>query len=164
MGWTFFIVPTAKNIVISTNFLVWKFCGKAQFPQFRANCPKPNFLVWKFVERHSFRIVSGELQNFWWWSTFLFTLYIFKKRMLLRQGSATTIKCSRHFSKHVHLNQKLKLFFIQVARSLMNQIYYAVSKKQILTVSKTTLIRTTTFWLISSSVSLTNMLLWKRNL
>ena len=23
---------TAKNIVISPNFLVWKFCGKAQFP------------------------------------------------------------------------------------------------------------------------------------
>ena len=25
--------PTAKNTVISPNFLVWKFCGKAQFPQ-----------------------------------------------------------------------------------------------------------------------------------
>ena len=24
--------PTAKNPVISPNFLVWKFCGKAQFP------------------------------------------------------------------------------------------------------------------------------------
>ena len=23
---------TAKNIVVSPNFLVWKFCGKAQFP------------------------------------------------------------------------------------------------------------------------------------
>ena len=38
----------------------------------------------------------------------------------------------------------------------MNQISYAASKKQILTFSKTTLIRTTTFWLISSLVSLTN--------
>ena len=36
----------------------------------------------------------------------------------------------------------------------MNQISYAVWKKQSLTLSKTTLIRTTTFWLISSSVSL----------
>ena len=26
------IAYTAKNTVISTNFLVWKFCGKAQFP------------------------------------------------------------------------------------------------------------------------------------
>ena len=24
---------TAKNAVISPNFLVWKFCGKVQFPQ-----------------------------------------------------------------------------------------------------------------------------------
>ena len=59
---------------------------------------------------------------------------------------------------------KLKLFFIEVIRNLMNQISYAVSKKQILSFSKTTLIRTRTFWLISSSVSLTIMLLGKRNL
>ena len=26
------ITFTAKNTVISPNFLVWKFCGKAQFP------------------------------------------------------------------------------------------------------------------------------------
>ena len=34
---------TAKNIVISPNFLVWKFCGKAQFRHsfgFRVNRPK----------------------------------------------------------------------------------------------------------------------------
>ena len=24
---------TAKNIVVPPNFLVWKFCGKAQYPQ-----------------------------------------------------------------------------------------------------------------------------------
>ena len=61
-------------------------------------------------------------------------------------------------------NLELKLFIIEVTRHLMNQISYAVSKKQILTFSKMTLIRTTTFWLISSSVSSINMLLWKRNL
>ena len=26
------LIFTAKNTVISPNFLVWKFCGKAQFP------------------------------------------------------------------------------------------------------------------------------------
>ena len=32
---------TTKNTVISPNFLVWKFCGKAQFPHsFMANHPK----------------------------------------------------------------------------------------------------------------------------
>ena len=30
---------TAKNPVISPNFLLWKFCGKAQFPEFHS-CPK----------------------------------------------------------------------------------------------------------------------------
>ena len=25
-------IPTAKNTVVSPNFLVWKFCGKAQLP------------------------------------------------------------------------------------------------------------------------------------
>ena len=25
-------IPTASNIVMSPHFLVWKFCGKAQFP------------------------------------------------------------------------------------------------------------------------------------
>ena len=46
----------------------------------------------------------------------------------------------------------------------MNQIFYAAWKKKMLTFSKMTLIRTTTFWLISSSVSSINMLFWKRNL
>ena len=34
---------TTKNTVISPNFLVWKFCGKAQFnrPQLCGNCPFP---------------------------------------------------------------------------------------------------------------------------
>ena len=27
------MTDTEKNTVISTDFLVWKFCGKAQFPQ-----------------------------------------------------------------------------------------------------------------------------------
>ena len=37
---------TAKNIVISTNFLVCKFCGKAQF--FQQNCDFPqNFYTRK---------------------------------------------------------------------------------------------------------------------
>ena len=29
---------TAKNTVISPNFLMWKFCGKSQFPRFLGNC------------------------------------------------------------------------------------------------------------------------------
>ena len=28
---------TAKNTVISPNFLMWKFCGKSQFPRFLGN-------------------------------------------------------------------------------------------------------------------------------
>ena len=36
---------TAKNTVISPDFLVWKFCGKAQFPhsfgRFAGNCAIP---------------------------------------------------------------------------------------------------------------------------
>ena len=29
---TFLRTPTAQNVVISPNFMVWKFCRKAQFP------------------------------------------------------------------------------------------------------------------------------------
>ena len=29
----FFVIFTAKNTLISPNFLVWKICGNAQFPQ-----------------------------------------------------------------------------------------------------------------------------------
>ena len=32
---------TVKNLVISPNFLVWKFCGKAQFSQLSGNCALP---------------------------------------------------------------------------------------------------------------------------
>ena len=32
MGPEFMRTYTTKNTVISPNFLVWKFCGKAQFP------------------------------------------------------------------------------------------------------------------------------------
>ena len=32
IDWTDYICNTAKNPVISPNFLVWKFCGKGQFP------------------------------------------------------------------------------------------------------------------------------------
>ena len=39
---------TAKNAVISPDFLVWKFCGKAQFPH----------SFGRFVETVSFRKVS----------------------------------------------------------------------------------------------------------
>ena len=31
---------TAKNIVISPNFLVWKFCGKEQFPHSFGRFPR----------------------------------------------------------------------------------------------------------------------------
>ena len=29
---------TPKNTVLSTNFMVWKFCGKAQFPHSFGQC------------------------------------------------------------------------------------------------------------------------------
>ena len=43
---------TAKNTTISPNFLVWKFCGKAQFPQ--------NFHTWKLGEISVFFAVEDE--------------------------------------------------------------------------------------------------------
>ena len=45
-------VPAAKNTVISPNFLVWKFCGKAQFPHsLCGNCALPqNFHTRKLGE------------------------------------------------------------------------------------------------------------------
>ena len=51
---------TAKNTAISPNFLVWKFCGKSQFPQFslRGNCAFPeNFRTRKLGEITIFHAV-----------------------------------------------------------------------------------------------------------
>ena len=46
------VTDTAKNTLISPNFLVWKFCGKAQFPH--------------SFGRYSFHIVSGESPKTMW--------------------------------------------------------------------------------------------------
>ena len=64
------IAHTAKNTVISPNFLVWKFCGKVQFSHsLRANCAKlcgncafrQNFYIRKLGEITVFFAVSR-----WW--------------------------------------------------------------------------------------------------
>ena len=37
LSFTEVVLPTAKNTVISPNFLMWKFCLKAQFPHSARN-------------------------------------------------------------------------------------------------------------------------------
>ena len=39
---------TAKNTVISPNLMVWKFCGKAQFPHSFGRCYRG--IMWQFIE------------------------------------------------------------------------------------------------------------------
>ena len=58
------ICYTAKNTVISPNFLVWKFCGKAQFPHsFGRNCVfQQNLNTWKLGEITLFYGVYGVLE------------------------------------------------------------------------------------------------------
>ena len=52
-----------KNTVISTNFLVWKFCGKTQFPnrpKLWGNCAFPrNLYTRKLGELTVFFVVLG---------------------------------------------------------------------------------------------------------
>ena len=59
------LLNTAKNTVISPNFLVWKFCGKAQFPhsygrpKLCRNCAFPqNFHTRKLSEIRVFLVVK----------------------------------------------------------------------------------------------------------
>ena len=42
----------AKNTVISSNILVWKFCGKAQF--------RHSFGLWKFCGKTQIRLISSD--------------------------------------------------------------------------------------------------------
>ena len=45
-----FVLNTAQNTAVSPNFMVWKFCGKVQFPHTR-NCAFPqNFHTMKLGE------------------------------------------------------------------------------------------------------------------
>ena len=63
------LIFTAKNTVISPNFLVWKFCGKAQFPnsfgKLCRNCAFPqNFHTRKLGEITVFSAVLVWAQTF----------------------------------------------------------------------------------------------------
>ena len=70
--WSFplnnFLRCTAKNTVISPDFLVWKFCGKAQFPH------SFGWIARNYTEAVPFRKISTprnqlKLRYFsqWWW-------------------------------------------------------------------------------------------------
>ena len=78
----------------------------------------------------------------------------FQNTHVVETGLSNYHKMISTFFKACLSKLKTKVICIEVIRNLMNQISYAVSKKQILTFSKTILIRTTTFSLISSSVPL----------
>ena len=49
---TFILTYTVKNIIISPNFLVWKYCGKAQFPHSFGR------IAWNYAETVPFRKIS----------------------------------------------------------------------------------------------------------
>ena len=69
----------------------------------------------------------------------------FQKTHVVETGLSDYHKMISTFFKAYSSKLKTKVFLIEVTRNLMNQISYAVSKKQVLTFSKTTVIRTTTF-------------------
>ena len=69
----------------------------------------------------------------------------FQKTHVVETGLSDYHKMISTFFKAYSSKLKTKVFLIEVTRNLMNQISYAVSKKQMLTFSKTTLVSTTTF-------------------
>ena len=69
----------------------------------------------------------------------------FQNTHVVETGLSNYHKMISTFFKACFSKLKTKVICIEVIRNLMNQISYAVSKKQILTFSKTALIRTTTF-------------------
>ena len=88
----------------------------------------------------------------------------FQKTHVVETGLSDYHKMISTFFKASSSKLRTRVIYYRSYKNLMNQISCAVWTKQILTFSKMTLIRTTTFWLISSSESSINMLLWKRNL
>ena len=69
----------------------------------------------------------------------------FQKTHVVETGLSDYHKMISTFFKAYSSKLKTKVFLIEVTRNLINQISYAVSKKQMLTFSKTTLVSTTTF-------------------
>ena len=69
----------------------------------------------------------------------------FQNTHVVEAGLSDYHKMTSTFFKACLPKLKTKVICIEVTRNLMNQVFYAVSKKQILTFSKTALIRTTTF-------------------
>ena len=69
----------------------------------------------------------------------------FQKTHVVETGLSDYHKMISTFFKAYSSKLKTKVFLIEVTKNLMNQISYAVSKKQMLTFSKTTLVSTTTF-------------------
>ena len=69
---------TVKNTVISPNFLVWKFCGKAQFLRSFSDLPKTMWKLCLSVKSSEITVFFVEYDTIWVFPTYLIQRAIFR--------------------------------------------------------------------------------------
>ena len=69
---------TVKNTVISPKFLVWKFCGKAQFLHSFSDSPETMWKLCLSVKSSEIAVFFVEYDTIWVFPTYLIQRVIFR--------------------------------------------------------------------------------------